>query len=62
MKFADVAGNVEKMVWFKNVAQASRLPDSVPQGSRLPNPKEPNNGKQASRSLYEEMTAKELLV
>ena len=57
MKFSDVAGNVEKMVWFKNVAQASRLPDLVPQASSLPL-EELDKGKQAGRSLYDPDTTK----
>ncbi len=34
---------LKKKVWFKNVAQASRLPD----------PEEPNDNKQAGRLLYD---------
>ena len=45
-------------VWFKNVAQASRLPDVpqviVPNRSNLclPNSAEPSDNEQAGRSLY----------
>lgn len=64
LNLAKVPGEVllKKKVWFTNVSQASSLPCAVPQASRLPggaeSPQdvggtEPNDGKQAGRSLYD---------